>query len=64
MGQSWYLSVDMQLFLLSPLILYPLWKWPLKWNILLLGILSVAGAVSPFTISNVSKLSADLLYGK
>uniref|UniRef100_A0A8D8A1J5 Nose resistant to fluoxetine protein 6 n=1 Tax=Culex pipiens TaxID=7175 RepID=A0A8D8A1J5_CULPI len=26
-GHSWYLSVDMQLFLLSPLIIYPLWRW-------------------------------------
>jgi peptidoglycan/LPS O-acetylase OafA/YrhL len=26
-GHSWYLLVDMQLYLLSPLILYPLWKF-------------------------------------
>ncbi|XP_058444050.1 nose resistant to fluoxetine protein 6-like [Malaya genurostris] len=27
LGHSWYLSVDMQLFLLSPFIIYPLWRW-------------------------------------
>ncbi|KAL7743224.1 hypothetical protein ACLKA6_016170 [Drosophila palustris] len=27
LGHSWYLAVDMQLFLLSPLILWPLWRW-------------------------------------
>ncbi|PNF21710.1 hypothetical protein B7P43_G10358 [Cryptotermes secundus] len=63
LGHSWYLSVDMQLFLLSPIVLYPLWKWPRNWNILLLGILAIAGVVSPFTISYVNKLSPNLIYG-
>ncbi|ALC49559.1 CG42329, partial [Drosophila busckii] len=27
LGHSWYLAVDMQLFLLSPLLLLPLWRW-------------------------------------
>jgi peptidoglycan/LPS O-acetylase OafA/YrhL len=62
--QSWYLSVDMQLFVLSPAVLFPLWKWPRQWNILLLAGLTVAGIISPFTISYVTKLSANLLYGK
>ena len=26
MGQTWYLSCDMLLFILSPLLIYPLWK--------------------------------------
>lgn len=26
-GHSWYLMVDMQLYFISPLILYPLWKF-------------------------------------
>ncbi|CAG7717757.1 unnamed protein product, partial [Allacma fusca] len=24
---GWYLADDMQFFLLSPLLIYPLWKW-------------------------------------
>ena len=27
MIQSWYLAADMQLFILSPLFVYPLWRW-------------------------------------
>jgi peptidoglycan/LPS O-acetylase OafA/YrhL len=26
--QSWYLNIDFQLYLISPLILYALWKYP------------------------------------
>jgi peptidoglycan/LPS O-acetylase OafA/YrhL len=62
--QTWYLAVDMQLFILSPIVLYPLWKWPHKWNILLLGVLTIAGVASPFTISYLTELSANLLTGK
>ena len=27
MGQSWYLALDMQLYLVSPLLIYPMWRW-------------------------------------
>ena len=27
MGQSWYLAADMQMYLISPLLIYPLWRW-------------------------------------
>jgi peptidoglycan/LPS O-acetylase OafA/YrhL len=64
LGQSWYLSADMQLFILSPVLLFPLWKWPRKWNSLLLGILTIAGIVAPFTISYIKELSANLIFGK
>nr|XP_019546423.2 nose resistant to fluoxetine protein 6-like [Aedes albopictus] len=43
LGHSWYLSVDMQLFLLSPLLIYPLWKWGRK--ALVLVILLIATSV-------------------
>ncbi|KAJ6638309.1 Nose resistant to fluoxetine protein 6 [Pseudolycoriella hygida] len=41
---SWYLAADMQLFVLSPIIVYPLWRWRLKfvWIIPLLTTLSAA----------------------
>ncbi|EFX85286.1 hypothetical protein DAPPUDRAFT_314000 [Daphnia pulex] len=32
MGQTWYLAVDMQLFFVSPLFIYPLWRWR-KWGL-------------------------------
>ena len=27
MGETWYLACDMQLFFLSPLFIYPMWRW-------------------------------------
>ena len=27
MGEMWYLAVDTQLFIISPLLVYFLWKW-------------------------------------
>ena len=27
MSENWYLTCDMQMFVLSPLFIYPLWKW-------------------------------------
>jgi len=27
MGQTWYLSVDMQLFIIAPIFVYLLWRW-------------------------------------
>ncbi|XP_068083090.1 nose resistant to fluoxetine protein 6 [Anabrus simplex] len=37
--QSWYLAADMQLFLLAPLVLYPLWRWPTAGKLLTAGVL-------------------------
>jgi peptidoglycan/LPS O-acetylase OafA/YrhL len=34
MNPTWYIAVDMQLFIVSPLFIYPLWrsrKWGLAW---------------------------------
>jgi len=28
MLHTWFMAADMQLFLLSPLVIYPLWRWP------------------------------------
>ena len=27
MGESWYLAAEMQMFLFSPILIWPLWKW-------------------------------------
>lgn len=34
-GHSWYLMVDMQLYFLSPLILYPLWRYRKRFEIMI-----------------------------
>ncbi|XP_068082889.1 nose resistant to fluoxetine protein 6 [Anabrus simplex] len=51
--QSWYLSADLQLFLLAPLVLYPLWRWPTAGKLLAAGllILSVVPPVAAIFIS-------------
>lgn len=39
--QTWYLAADMQLYWLSPLLLWPLWRWPRAGKGLLLVLLTV-----------------------
>lgn len=34
-GPSWYLAVDFQLFVLSPILIYPLWRWRNKFFFML-----------------------------
>ncbi|XP_015839400.1 nose resistant to fluoxetine protein 6-like [Tribolium castaneum] len=58
--QTWYLQVDMQLFVLSPLILIPLYKWP-KIGLSILGFLIIGGCVSPFVIGYVKHINAGML---
>ncbi|XP_044262890.1 nose resistant to fluoxetine protein 6-like [Tribolium madens] len=58
--QAWYLQVDMQLFVLSPIILIPLHRWPMI-GLGALGILTIAGCVSPFVIGYVNHFKAMML---
>ncbi|XP_040570640.1 nose resistant to fluoxetine protein 6 [Lepeophtheirus salmonis] len=41
-GPSWYLDCDMQMFIISPLIVYPLWKK--QWTGIFLGCSLIAGS--------------------
>ena len=56
MGHLWYLAVDMQLFWLSPLILYPLFKKPVI-GLIILGAFFVAAVVIPGLILAENKLT-------
>ncbi|XP_055912884.1 nose resistant to fluoxetine protein 6-like [Eupeodes corollae] len=49
-GQSWYLAVDTQLYVLSPLFLIPLWKWGKKalGPIIVFGLLCMACTYATF----------------
>ncbi|XP_044254781.1 nose resistant to fluoxetine protein 6-like [Tribolium madens] len=62
--QAWYLSVDMQLYVISPIILYTLWKYPKTCITLLCGI-SVAIAVATFYVAWDNQLTGLMinLYG-
>lgn len=43
-GHSWYLMVDMQLYFLSPLVLYPIWRWKKRIGLMILLILTIASS--------------------
>lgn len=60
MFQSWYLSADTQLFILAPLILYPLWKWR-KAGIGFLGLITVATTLIPFMVTYMKKVDPTFL---
>ncbi|XP_015839398.1 nose resistant to fluoxetine protein 6 isoform X2 [Tribolium castaneum] len=58
--QAWYLSVDMQLFVLSPLVLIPLLKKP-KIGLSFLTLLTIAGCLVPFVIGFVNNLGGTMI---
>ncbi|KAF2899933.1 hypothetical protein ILUMI_06250 [Ignelater luminosus] len=60
MFQSWYLSADTQLFVLAPLIIYPLWKWP-RIGETLLALSTLIAAIIPFVITFVYDLDPTTL---
>jgi peptidoglycan/LPS O-acetylase OafA/YrhL len=49
MLQSWYLAVDMQLHLLAPLLIYPLWRWA-QYASTILALALTAATVVPYII--------------
>ena len=56
MPESWYLASDMQMFWLSPLLIYPLWKWKkagLIWVVFCLFTLISASAIPFVTIPDL-----------
>jgi peptidoglycan/LPS O-acetylase OafA/YrhL len=54
MIQTWYLAADMQLHLLAPLLLYPIWRWPQR-AFKLLIIFVVTSTVIPFLYIYITK---------
>ncbi|KAF6211749.1 hypothetical protein GE061_012264 [Apolygus lucorum] len=50
MLQSWYLSADMQMFWAAPLLMYPLWKWPI-FGYLLTTLFLGASVAAPLLVS-------------
>ncbi|KAL5284197.1 hypothetical protein ACFFRR_006461 [Megaselia abdita] len=42
LGQTWYLAIDFQLFLFSPLILYGFWKWGRKFIVVILVLIALS----------------------
>ena len=42
MSHSWYLAIDMQFFIISPFIIFTMWKFP-KVGSIFAGLLTLAG---------------------
>nr|XP_015840143.1 PREDICTED: nose resistant to fluoxetine protein 6-like [Tribolium castaneum] len=60
---SWYLSIDMQLFVLSPLVLLPLRRKP-KWTLIGLVILIIISIVIPFGVAYNKQFTGFMVGGK
>jgi peptidoglycan/LPS O-acetylase OafA/YrhL len=55
LGGAWYLGNDFQFFILSPFLIFPLWKWP-KIGMGLLGLLSAGSMAVVGVITDVNDL--------
>lgn len=60
MFQSWYLSVDTQLFVFVPIVIYSLWKWTLL-GPLLLALTLMVTAILPWLITFFRQLDPTLM---
>lgn len=60
MFQSWYLAADTQLFVLAPLIVYPLWRWR-RWGLSALVALLTVSVLVPMLVTVVYDTDASLL---
>ncbi|CAG7725078.1 unnamed protein product [Allacma fusca] len=54
-GESWYLGNDMMFYWLSPLVIYPLWKWK-RIGILILVLVSLMSMIAPFVVTYTKEL--------
>ncbi|ETN61640.1 hypothetical protein AND_006691 [Anopheles darlingi] len=61
MFQSWYLAADTQLFILAPLILYPMWRYGQRIALWLIGSLIGVSIVIPFCVTYFSQLDPTFM---
>lgn len=62
-GHSWYLIVDMQLYVLSPLILYPLWRFKshLKFTVPLIFLIASVSVIYMYLIFYLNEFRVSSL---
>jgi peptidoglycan/LPS O-acetylase OafA/YrhL len=60
MFQSWYLAADYHLFIIAPLIIYPLWRWS-KAGKAILGISTFTSVIIPMIITFKDKLDPTFM---
>ncbi|XP_049276977.1 nose resistant to fluoxetine protein 6-like [Anopheles funestus] len=61
MFQSWYLATDTQLFVLAPLLLYPMWRYGHRVALLLLGSVTFTSILVPFYVTYVRQLDPTFM---
>ncbi|KAI5643617.1 acyltransferase family domain-containing protein [Phthorimaea operculella] len=61
MFQSWYLSVDTQMFYIAPIFIYSLWRWR-KVGPIFLGVGTVVSLLIPAIITYKDRLDATILF--
>ncbi|KAJ2938847.1 hypothetical protein O0L34_g18475 [Tuta absoluta] len=61
MFQSWYLSVDTQMFYVAPIFIYSLWRWR-KVGPIFLGLGTVVSLLIPAIITYKDRLDATILF--
>lgn len=61
MFQSWYLAADSQLFVLAPLLLYPLWRYGRRVGAALLATVAFISIAIPFFVTYYGKLDPSLM---
>ena len=58
MGESWYMACDFQLFIIGPLMVWPMWKFP-KIGVPSVFALLVSSAVIPGALTAVNDWPAQ-----
>lgn len=61
MFQSWYLAADSQLFVLAPLLLYPMWRYSRRVGVTLLATVTLASIAIPFFVTFYGELDPTLM---
>ncbi|XP_052872546.1 nose resistant to fluoxetine protein 6-like [Anopheles cruzii] len=61
MFQSWYLAADTQLFVLAPLILYPMWRFGHRTALSLIGSLIAVSILIPFCVTYFQRLDPTFM---
>lgn len=61
LGHSWYLSVDMQLYLVAPVIIYALWRWGRRVLVVIAGLIlaSMGCVVASFLVNDLRLAFVD-----
>ncbi|XP_058444521.1 nose resistant to fluoxetine protein 6-like [Malaya genurostris] len=62
MFQSWYLATDTQLFVLAPLLLYPMWTLRRRTGLTLVSAVGLISVVIPFCVTYYGQLDPSLMY--